>query len=135
MFNPWLIAGAATVLFNLASCAGQQQQVARERQDHDAECRKFGAAIDTPTYVDCRVALRAIQHLQQAASSPLKSPIWREAGGSVFGRESREEKQRDAHSEERSKERSCARIKAGQLIVFECGLGIPLRDLLAGLEP
>jgi len=134
MFNPWLIAGAATVLFNLASCAGQQQQVARERQDHDAECRKFGAAIDTPTYVDCRVALRAIQHLQQAASSPLKSPIWREAGGLVFSRDSREEKLSQAHSEG-SKEISCARIEAGQLIVFECGLGIPLAHLLAGLEP
>jgi hypothetical protein len=132
MFNLRLIvAGAVAPACHLASCANQPQQVAREWQEHDAECGKFGAAPDAPTYVDGRVALGAIEQLQRAASSPLKSPIWREAGGLVF---SREEKLRQAHSEG-SKEISCARIEAGQLIVFECGLGIPLAHLLAGLEP
>jgi hypothetical protein len=133
MFNPWLIAVAVAVVCNLASCAGQPQQVAREQQDHDAECRKFGAASDTPTYIDCRVALRAVERLQQAAP-PLKSPMWREAVGLVFSRDSGEEKPRQPHGEG-AKETSCARIEAGQLIVFECGLGIPLAHLLAGLEP
>ena len=132
MFNLWLIAaGAVAAECHLASCGSQPQQVAREWQEHGAECGKFGGAPDTPTYVDGRVALGAIEQLQRAASSPLKSPIWREAGGLVF---SREEKLRQAHSEG-SKEISCARIEAGQLIVFECGLGLPLAHLLAGLEP
>ena len=120
-------------MFNLRS--SQPQQVAREWQEHDAECGKFGAAPDTPTYVDCRVALHVLEQLEQASPSPLKSPIWRDAGGSVVGRDSREEKQRQAHPKEGSEESSCARIEAVQLIVFECGLGIPLAHLLAGLEP
>jgi hypothetical protein len=130
MFNPRLM---GVVVCSLASCAGQPQQVAREQQDHDAECRKFGAASDTATYIDCRVALRAIERLQQAAP-PLKSPMRREAVGLVFSRDSGEEKPRQLHGKG-SKAISCAEIEAGQLIVFECGLSIPLADLLGALDP
>ena len=80
------------------------------------------------------VALGAIEQLQRVASSPLKSQIWHEAGNLVFGRDSREEAQQQAHREERSKRSSCARAEGGQLIVFECGLG-PLAGLLTGLDP
>jgi len=94
---------AVAVVCNLASCAGQPQQVARERQDHDAECRKFGAAIDTPTYIDCRVALRALEQLEQAAPSPLNASIRHGAGGSDFDRDIRKEKQWEAQSKEGQK--------------------------------
>ena len=135
MFNPWLITGAVAVACNLASCAGQPQQVARERQDHDAECRKFGAAIDTPTYIDCRVALRALEQLERAAPSSLNASIRHGAGGLDFDRDSRKENQWEAHSNGGSEESGCARIRAAQLIVLACGLGVPLADLLAGLDP
>jgi len=127
--------GAVAVVCNLASCAGQPQQVAREQQDYDAECGKFGAAIGTPTYIDCRVALRALEQLEQAAHSPLHASIRHGAGGFNFDRDGRKQNQWETHSKGRSEESGCARIRAGQLIVLECGLGIPLADLLAGLDP
>ena len=135
MINHRLIASAVAVVCNLTSCAGQQQQVAREQQEHDAECRKFGAAIDTPTYIDCRMALRALERLEQAAHSPLLASIRHGAGGFNFDRDGRKQNQWETHSKGRSEESSCARIRAGQLIVFECGLGLPLADLLTGLDP
>ena len=135
MFNRKLMAGALLLVCSVAGCAGQPQRVAHEQQDHDAECRRFGAAIDTPTYLDCRVALSALEQLEQASSSPLRSPMWREAGALEVDHDSREEKQREAHSEGRSGKNSCSRIRAGQLIILDCRLGIPLADLLAGLDP
>ena len=135
MFHRRSISGAVAVVFNLASCAGQPQQVAREQQGHDAECRKFGAAIDTPTYVDCRMALRALEQMEQAAHPPLHASIRHGADGLNFDRDSRKQDQWGAQSKGRSQESGCARIRAGQLIVLECGLGIPLADLLARLDP
>ena len=108
MLNLWLIAGAVAVVCNLASCAGQPQQVAREQQDHDAECRKFGAAIDTPTYIDCRVALRALEQLEQAALSPLHASVRQGAGDLDFDRDSRKEKKKEAHREKEGQKRAAA---------------------------
>jgi len=135
MINHRLIASAVAVVCNLTSCAGQQQQVAREQQDHDAECRRFGAAVNSPTYIDCRVALRALEQLERAAPSPLNASIPHGAGGLDLDRDSGKENQWKAHSKGGSEESGCARMRAGQLIIFECGLGIPLADLLAGLDP
>jgi hypothetical protein len=135
MLNPRLIAGAVAVVCNLTSCAGQQHQVAREQQDYDAECRRFGAAVDSPTYIDCRVALRALEQLERAVPSPLNASIPHGAGGLDLDRDSGKENQWEAHRKGGSEESGCARMRAGQLIIFECGLGIPLADLLAGLDP
>ena len=52
MINPkLLVVGAALAVCNLAGCAGQEEQVSRESQEYDADCRKFGAETGTPANV------------------------------------------------------------------------------------
>jgi hypothetical protein len=51
MLNQKLIViGVPLAVCNLAGCAGREEQVARESQEYDAECHKFGAETGTPAY-------------------------------------------------------------------------------------
>jgi hypothetical protein len=126
-----IVVGAALAVCNLAGCAGRDEQVAREWQEHDAECRKFGAEPGTPAYENCRVALRAIESMEHATFSPPTPPRWHEAAALEPGRDGDEQR----HAERRygwPAETSCGRIIGAQLMVLKCGLNIPLADLLAG---
>jgi hypothetical protein len=50
-----IVVGVALALWNLAGSAGREEQVARESQEYDAECHKFGTATGTPAYVLARL--------------------------------------------------------------------------------
>jgi hypothetical protein len=129
-----MMLGTALAVWNLAGCADGDVQMARDWQEHDAECRKFGAEPGMPAYGNCRVALRAIERMELTAVSPPAPPGWHEARAPKPGRDGDEQR----HAERRDGapgEAGCSRIIAAQLIVLKCGLDIPLADLLAGLAP
>jgi hypothetical protein len=46
-----LVVGAALAACNLTDRARREEQVSRESQEYDAECRKLGAETGTPAYV------------------------------------------------------------------------------------
>jgi hypothetical protein len=88
--------------------------------------------IGTPTYLNCRVALRAIESLELAALSPPKPPRWNAARALALDRDGREERQQEKRRDGWSGETGWSRISAGQLILLACGLAIPLADLPGG---
>jgi len=126
-----IIAVASLAVFDLAGCAGRAQQMAKEWQEHDAECRKFGAEAGTRAYVDCRVALRAIESLISAALPLPDSPTWHEAQTLELSRDRGEQRQHEAHGHEAVDTTGCGRVSPG---VLDCEPAIPLAGLPAGLD-
>jgi len=132
MHNRKLITAVALLtVCDLAGCAGREQRMAREWQEHDAECRKFGAEAGTPAYVDCLVALRAIESLISAALPLPNSPTWHEAQTQELSRDRAEQRQHEAHGHEAVDTAGCGRVSAG---VLDCEPAIPLAGLPAGLD-
>ena len=128
-----MMIGAALAVWNLAGCADRNEQMARDWQEHDAECRKFGAEPGMPAYGDCRAALRAIEGMELAALSPPTPMWWHEARAPKPGPHG-DKRQHIERRDGSPGESGCSRIVAAQSVVLKCGPYPPITDLLAGLD-